>query len=49
MKQMRIQRKPRKHAGPGEPTLEALPTAPASDTAPAAATLARIDEVLASR
>ena len=46
MTQIRIQRRSRRHGGPGEPTAE-LPVVAASDTSAAAKTLAAIDAVLA--
>jgi hypothetical protein len=46
VKQVRIERKARRHGGPGEPDA-VLPTVPASDTSAAASTLAAIDAVIA--
>ena len=48
MKQIRIQRRPRRSAGGGEPT-GLLPVTPASDTTAAHDLLARIDRALEGR
>lgn len=49
MKQIRIQRRPRRSGGGEEPTTGLLPVTPASDTRAAHDVLSRIDRVLEGR
>lgn len=49
MKQIRVQRKPQRRGGPGEPAAGSLPTRPVSDTSAARDVLSRIDRLVAGR
>lgn len=49
MKQIRIQRRPRRQGGGGEPATSLLPVSPVSDTRGAHDVLARIERALDGR